>query len=72
MAYLDDRGENWITTETSFTALTGVYSPISGMANGSIAFNSETQLVPAIYTNVDSIGGWEPDSYHIFYGGTTV
>ena len=42
------------------------------MGNGSIAFNSVTSLVPTTYTNVESIDGWEPGAYHIFYGGTTV
>ena len=70
-AYKASNGVEWITTETSFTAVSGVYSRDSGMAEGSIAFNSNTYLVPAIYTNmVDSIDGWERGSYHIFYGGT--
>ena len=71
-AYLASSGTDWIVTETSFTALSGIYSVSEGMGNGSIAFNSTTSLVPTTYTNVDSIGGWEPGSYHIFYGGTTV
>jgi hypothetical protein len=71
-AYRATVGADWIVTETSFTAQTGVYSKPGGMANGSIAFNSSTSLIPATYTNVDSIDGWEPGSYHIFYGGTTV
>lgn len=71
-AYMATSGVDWIVTETSFTALSGVYSVATGMGNGSIAFNSSTSLVPATYTHVDSIGGWEPGSYHIFYGGTTV
>ena len=71
-AYLDSRGEYWITTETSFTALSGIYSPTTGMAKGSIAFNSTAELIPASYTNVETIDGWAPNSYHIFYGGTTV
>lgn len=71
-AYLDDSRTNWITTETSFSALTGVYSAASGVSDGSIAFNSSTTLVPTTYTNVTSLDCWEPGTYHIFYGGTTV
>lgn len=71
-AYLADNQADWITTDTSFTAKTGVYNFATGMEDGSIAFNSNTYLVPTTYTNVDTIGGWEPGSYHIFYGGTTV
>lgn len=71
-AYLTTVGTDWIVTETSFTARSGVYSVTTGMGNGSIAFNSVTSLVPTTYTNVESIDGWEPGAYHIFYGGTTV
>lgn len=71
-AYKDNTGTKWITTETSFTARTGTYSKDSGLGNGSIAFNSKTDLLDTTYTNVDHIDGWEPDSFHIFYGGTTV
>lgn len=71
-AYRATLGADWIVTETSFTAQTGIYSPETGMANGSIVFNSATSLIPATYTNVDRIDAWEPGSYHIFYGGTTV
>lgn len=71
-AYLDSFGTKWITTETSFTAKTGVYSVTTGMADGSIAFNSKTELLDTTYTNVQTIDGWAPGSYHIFYGGTTV
>ena len=72
-AYNDDVSAQWIVTETSFTAKSGVYSVESGMANGSIAFNSSTSAVAATYTHgIDHIDGWAPGSYHIFYGGTTV
>jgi len=63
---------NWIVTETSFTAQTGTYDPTNGMGIGSISFNSNTMLIESTYVNVDVIDGWSPDSYHIFYGGTTV
>lgn len=71
-AYKASNNVDWIVTDTIFTAKSGVYDNGTGMGNGSIAFNSSTYFVPATYTNVDTIGGWEPDSYHIFYGGTTV
>lgn len=74
-AYMSDDDVNWIVTETSFTAKSGVYSVSEegGMTKGSIAFNSKTDIVPATYTNLkDTIDGWEPGAYHIFYGGTTV
>lgn len=63
---------NWIVTETSFSAQTGIYDDATGMGNGSIAFNSNTELIESTYVNVDTIDGWNPDSFHIFYGGTTV
>ena len=71
-AYKDITGTKWITTETSFTAKSGIYSPGTGLADGSIAFNSKTDLLDTTYTNVDSIDGWERGAFHIFYGGTTV
>lgn len=71
-AYLDRTETKWITTETSFTARSGIYSFSTGMADGSIAFDSKTDLIDTTYTNVTSIDGWEPGAYHIFYGGTTV
>jgi len=71
-AYLPVDSDAWIVIETSFTARTGVYSTNTGVTNGSIAFNSKTDTVKTTYTNVDRIDGWAPESYHIFYGGTTV
>lgn len=72
-AYKASNDVEWITTETSFTALTGIYDVATGVTDGSIAFNSNTYIVPALYTNnLETIGGWEPGSYHIFYGGTTI
>ena len=63
----------WVVTETSFTARTGTYDYTDGMGEGSIAFNSKTDFLPPIYTaNISNIGGWDTNSYHIFYGGTTV
>ena len=69
-AYKDTSGTKWITTETSFTAKTGTYDIATGMGDGSIAFNSSTDLIETAYTNVDTLDGWAPGSYHIFYGGT--
>lgn len=71
-AYKATQGAEWIVTETSFTALSGIYTPANGMTVGSIAFNSETSLIESTYIPEDRIGAWEPGSYHIFYGGTTV
>ena len=70
-AYLPDGGNEWVTTDTSFTAKTGTYEPSNGMLNGSIAFKSKSEFIPTTYTNVDTIDGWQPGAYHIFYGGTT-
>ena len=72
-AYRASVGANWIVSETSFTALTGVYSDNTGeVADGSIVFNTSTSLIESPYIHSDSIGAWAPNSYHIFYGGTTV
>nr|DAG57683.1 MAG TPA: hypothetical protein [Caudoviricetes sp.] len=73
--------DTWMVQNTSFTALsqvdnysaTGQHNTISG---------SITFLVDAFYvdnaqiligtgsSSVDSIDGWDPSKYHIFYGGT--
>jgi hypothetical protein len=71
-AYMASNGVDWIVTDTTFSAKSGVYSVADGLKDGSIAFNSATYLVPATYTNVDSIEAWGTNEYHIFYGGTTV
>jgi len=71
-AYQDSTHTKWITTDTSFTALTGTYDSDLGMQKGSIAFNSNTYMVDTTYTNVATIDGWDVGTYHIFYGGTTV
>jgi hypothetical protein len=72
-AYPNRSHTKWITTETSFTATSGVYDGSTGIADGKIAFNSLTESVDATYTgNVTEIDGWAPGAYHIFYGGTTV
>jgi len=71
-AYKATNGTDWIVSDTIFTAKSGTYDPTKGMQKGTIAFNSATYFVPATYTTVDLIEGWEPDTFHIFYGGTTV
>ena len=71
-AYKADNQVDWIVTDTTFTAKSGVYSVATGVENGSIAFNSSTYLVPATYTHMKSLGSWATETYHIFYGGTTV
>ena len=72
-AYPATIGADWIVTETSFTAQTGIYDPTTGMGNGSIAFNSKTDLIEATYIPTDNpLDAWQPRSFHIFYGGTTV
>lgn len=71
-AYLASNEVGWIVTDTTFTAKSGIYDIANGMEDGSIAFNSSSYFVPATYTHMDSIGGWAPNSYHIFYGGTTL
>lgn len=71
-AYLSESDNMWIVSDTSFTALSGVYSAASGVSNGTISFYSKPAMIPPTYTNVNTIDGWIPGSYHIFYGGTTV
>lgn len=72
-AYRATVGAEWIVTETSFTAQTGVYNAGTGMENGSIAFNSKTDLIESTYIPSDKpLDAWQPGSFHIFYGGTTV
>lgn len=72
-AYPDNTGTKWITTETSFTATSGVFDKYTGLATGTIAFNADTETLDAIYTaNLNKIKGWEVGDYHIFYGGVTV
>lgn len=71
-AYRGTLDAEWIVTETSFTAKSGTYLPSEGMQTGSIAFNSTTSLVESTYIPKQTIDGWMPGAYHIFYGGTTV
>lgn len=71
-AYYSEPDTKWIVSDTSFTALSGTYSAASGMSDGTIAFYSKPAMIPPTYTNVETIDGWAPGSYHIFYGGTVV
>lgn len=70
-AYLDNTQAHWITTESTFTAETGVSNPATGVSDGEIVFNSKTDLLDTRYTTVTVIDAWKPGAYHIFYGGTT-
>ena len=71
-AYYSDPDAHWIVSDTTFTALSGTYSKASGISTGTISFYSKPNMVPPTYTNVQTIDGWVPGSYHIFYGGTVV
>jgi hypothetical protein len=71
-AYYSDPDAKWIISDTSFTALSGIYSASSGVSTGTISFYSKPAMVDPTYTNVQTIDGWLPGSYHIFYGGTVV
>lgn len=68
-AYLSDN--IWYVTDNSFSLLTGVYteSTTTATMNGTVAFHSKTTLIPSTLTQT-SIDVWEPDSYHIFQGGS--
>lgn len=70
-AYLTSSpGQSWVVTDTAFTALTGVYDAFAegDPIEGTIAFHADTNLIEADL-DVETIPGWQPDSYHIFSGG---
>ena len=71
-AYYSTTDNVWVVSNTSFTALSGIYDRASGISSGTISFYSIPDMVPPTYTNVTVIDGWTPGTYHIFYGGTTV
>lgn len=71
-AYFSNPDNKWIVSDTSFTALSGTYSRSSGISTGTISFYSKPAIIDPTYTNVQTIDGWMPGSYHIFYGGTVV
>lgn len=68
-------GEEWVVIATNFTIKSGCYNRSSDTTSiGTIAFDSITDLIRSanMTMDVDTIDGWEPGSYHIFYGGTTI
>lgn len=71
-AYFSDVDNIWIVSDTSFTALSGTYDAGADASLGTISFYSKPAMVLPTYTNVKTIDGWVPGSYHIFYGGTVV
>ena len=68
-AYLSD--SIWYVTDNSFSLLTGIYTEATTTSTmtGTVAFHSKTTLVPSTISET-SIDVWEPDSYHIFQGGS--
>ncbi len=70
-AYFSEADNQWIVSDTNFTALSGTYSPANGVSTGTISFYSKPAMIDPTYTNVTTIDGWLPGSYHIFYGGVT-
>ena len=71
-AYFSIPDNAWIVSETNFTALSGTYDASADASTGTISFYSKPAMVPPTYTNVETIDGWVPGSYHIFYGGTVI
>ncbi len=71
-AYFSTGDNKWVVSETNFTALSGIYSESSGVSDGTISFYTKPAMIDPTYTNVTTIDGWTPGTYHIFYGGTTV
>lgn len=70
-AYLSSApSDGWVVTNTNFTAVTGVYDAFSqGEAiGGTIAFHVDTNVVSADL-GVETVPGWQSDTYHIFSGG---
>lgn len=61
----------WYVADTMFSALTQVYDPYSQAvtAVGNIAYHTKTTLVPSTISQT-SIAAWEPDTFHLFYGGS--
>jgi len=65
----------WVVIATNFTVYTGTYDVTTDVtSSGTIAFDSITDIVNSenMTMGVDSIDGWEPGSYHIFNGGSTI
>ena len=66
---------NYLVQDTSFTIVTQVFDPYSGaaIASGSVSFLTDCYYVSKISGLSDtatSIPGWEPDTYHVFYGNS--
>lgn len=69
------QNNNWIMISTNFTAVTGIYKSSSDtFTSGTIAFDATTDLLNSqnMTMDVPAIDGWEPNSYHVFYGGSTI
>lgn len=62
------KSDNWVVTDTKFTVLSDVYDPYSESKtqSGSVCYYLDTELIDS---DIQSIPGWEPDTYHIFDGG---
>lgn len=70
-AYLSSSPSDvWVVTNTNFTAVTGVYDAFAQgeSIEGTISFHSDTNVIAADL-DVETIPGWQPDTYHIFSGG---
>lgn len=61
----------WYVTDTNFTAVTGAYDEytMNKKITGSIAIHSETSILSS---PISSIPEWDPDSFHLFYGGAVL
>ena len=73
-AYLVENAQ-WVVIATNFTVQTGTYNPTTDViSSGTIAFDSTTDLLGSenMTMDVTVIDGWNPGTYHIFYGGTTI
>lgn len=70
-AYLTSSpSDGWVVTDTNFTAMTGTYDAFSQdhSIEGTIAFHADTNVIEADL-GVETIPGWQSDTYHIFSGG---
>lgn len=69
-AYYSNVDSMWYVTDNIFSAVTQVVDPYSGdtTISGNIAVHSTTTLMEYNISQT-SIPAWEPDSYHLFYGG---
>ena len=69
-AYRSDNG--YIVANTSFTALSQVYDPYENpdAMKGTISFYVDADEITNIYPSSGAfIDGWEPGTFHMFYGG---